>query len=93
VSQASSLFSLRAGPRLATIAPCPPSLITHDELTSRFTLHPCVFSMPRSVGIAYAEMVKETKEVSDLDKEIRELELEFARLRSKYPLEDVSASP
>jgi hypothetical protein len=49
--------------------------------------------MPRSVGIAYAEMVKETKEVADLDKEIRELELEFARLRSKYPLEDVSASP
>ena len=44
----------------------------------------------RSSCSAYAEMVKETKEVADLDKDIRELELELARLRSKYPLEDVS---
>lgn len=45
------------------------------------------------VLVAYAEMVKETKEVADLDKDIRELELELARLRSKYPLEDVSPPP
>ena len=40
--------------------------------------------------LAYAEMTKETKEVAELDKEIREMELELARLRSKYPLADVS---
>jgi len=42
--------------------------------------------------LAYTEMTKETKEVAELDKEIREMELELARLRSKYPLEDVSIS-
>ena len=42
--------------------------------------------------LAYTEMTKETKEVAELDKEIREMELELARLRSKYPLEDVSTS-
>jgi ribosomal protein L29 len=40
--------------------------------------------------LAYAQMTEETKEVAELDKEIREMELELARLRSKYPLEDVS---
>lgn len=36
-------------------------------------------------------MLKETKELAELDKEVREMELELARLRSKYPIEDVSA--
>jgi ribosomal protein L29 len=34
-------------------------------------------------------MLQETQEVAELDKEIREMELELARLRSKYPIEDV----
>jgi hypothetical protein len=49
-----------------------------------------VVSGGRCNVVAHAELAKETQETASLSKHIKEMELELARLRAVYPVEDVS---